>query len=43
MEIDDDADYVKASTRLVVEGKGSVVRPKKTWKSTLCQNVSAES
>ena len=28
------ADYVKTCTRLVVEGKAPVVRPRKTWQNT---------
>ena len=39
----DDADYVKACTRLVVEGKTSVDRPRKTWQNTVCRHASAES
>ena len=35
MERKDDADYVKACTRLVVEGKASLGRPRKTWQK-LC-------
>ena len=33
-EIKDDSDYVKACTRMVVEGKASVGRPRKTWQNT---------
>ena len=31
LERKDDADYVKVCTRLVVEGKANVGRPRKTW------------
>ena len=34
MERKDVADYVKACTRLVVEGKAPVGRPRKTWENT---------
>ena len=40
----DDADYVMTCTRMVVEGKASVGRPRKTWQNTLvCRHLSAES
>ena len=35
MERKADADYLKACTRLVVEGKVLVGRPRKTWQNTL--------
>ena len=31
VERKDDTDYVKACTRLMVKGKASVGRPRKTW------------
>ena len=34
VERNDEADYEKACTRLVVEGKMSVGRPRKTWQNT---------
>ena len=34
-----DADYVKACTRLVVEGKAPVGRPKKTCQNTLSADM----
>ena len=34
-----DADYVKAFSRLVVEGKAHVGRPGKTWQSTLSADI----
>ena len=39
MERKDDADYVKACTRLVVEGKALVGRPSKTWQNTLSADM----
>ena len=36
VEQKDDADYVKACTRLVVKGKAPVGRPMKTWQNTMC-------
>ena len=39
VERKDDADYVKAYTRLVVEGKASVGRPRKTWQDTLSADM----
>ena len=35
VERKDDADYVKACTRLVMEGKAPVGRPRKTWQNTM--------
>ena len=39
MERKDDADSVKAFTRLVVEGKAPVGRPRKTWQNTLSADM----
>ena len=39
VERKDDADYVKACTRLVVEGKAPVGRPRKTWQNTLSADM----
>ena len=36
----DDADYVMTCTRMVVEGKASVGRPRKTWQNTLSADMS---
>ena len=35
MERNDDADYLEACSRLVVEGKAPVGRPRKTWQNTV--------
>ena len=35
----DDANYVKASTRLVVAGKAPVDRPRKPWRNTLSADM----
>ena len=43
MERKDDADYVKTYTRLLVEGKAPVGRPKKARQNIVCRNASAES
>ena len=39
VERKDEADNVKACTRLVVEGKASVDRPRKTWQNTLSADM----
>ena len=39
VERKDDADYVKACTRLVVEGTAPVGRPRKTWRNTLSADM----
>ena len=39
VERKDDADYVKAYTRLVVEGTAPVSRPEKTWRNTLSADM----
>ena len=38
-----DADYVGASTNLMVEGTALVGRPRKNWQNTVCRHASAES
>ena len=44
VERKDDAVYVMTCTRMVVDGKASVGRPRKTWQNTLvCRHASAES
>ena len=39
VERKDDADYVKACSRLVVEGKAPVGRSMKTWQNTLSADM----
>ena len=39
VERKDNVDYVKACTRLVVEGTAPVGRPRKTWQNTLSTNT----
>ena len=39
VERKDNADYVKACTRLVVEGTVRVGRPRKTWQNTLSADI----
>ena len=43
VERKDDADYVKACSRLVVKGTGPVGRQRKTWQNAVCRYASVES
>ena len=43
VERKDGADYVKACTRLVVDGMVPVGRPRKTWQNSVCRHASPES
>ena len=39
MEIKDEADFVKACTKLVLDGTALVARLRKTWQNTLSANM----
>ena len=43
MESKDDADYMKAGTRLVEAGTAPVGRPRKTWQNTIFRKASVKS